>query len=118
MSEHAQISWSARERLRDQQRQEASKVAAVLAAEKLLEAQRHRHAGQVAAADAALAARELAVTNAIGALVECSGIDRAAAILGRPASAIRRTVRGRENEPASGPAGGFDAGSAAPGSVS
>jgi hypothetical protein len=87
------VALTARERLREQQKLEAAKLAAVLAAEERLAAERQRHTAAIAAADAALAAQGALVADATCALIDVSGLERAAAILGRSKSELGRIAR-------------------------
>lgn len=103
------VTLDARERLRDQQRQEAKQLDAVLAAQRRLATERGKADRMIAKAEAGVAMRQADVDAAVVALVEISGISRAAVLVGASDNELNRLVRadrrrvsaprGRESSP-------------------
>lgn len=93
------VTVEARERLRDQQRQEAIQLEAVLAAQRRLVTQREKADRAIAKAEQDVAAKQAAADHAVAQLVETSGLIRTAVLLGRTKCDIARIARvGRRSE--------------------
>jgi len=86
------ISIEARERLRAQQEAEAKAVRTHSAALATLKTAVAKRADLVAIQDELVAVAQSGVALAAGHLVEVSGIDRAALILGLPKGSLRRQL--------------------------
>jgi hypothetical protein len=82
--------FEARARLRDQQRQEASRLDAVLAAQRRLATERAKADRAIAKAELGVAAKQGDVDRAVVSLVETSGLPRASALLARSESELAR----------------------------
>lgn len=82
--------FEARERLRDQQRQEASRLEAVLTAQRRLAAERAKADRAIAKAELGVAAKQADVDRAVVSLVETSGLARASALLARSEAELAR----------------------------
>jgi regulator of protease activity HflC (stomatin/prohibitin superfamily) len=98
------ISLEARERLRAQQNEEASAVAAHGAATARLDSAAARRNRVILAQDKVVAEAEAKVTEAARKVVRVSGFERAAVILGIPKGTLRRhvaTTKNRAGSPAS-----------------
>ena len=89
------LALSARERLRDQQQHEARRLAAVLAAQRRLGAEREKAAVVIEKAQHGISARQAAVDDAVLALIDTSGIARTAILLDRPDNELARLQRSR-----------------------
>jgi pantothenate synthetase len=89
----APVTRAARERLRDQQRQEAAQLEALLAAQARLATARDKADRVIENAERGVRARQAAVDAAVVALVQISGLPRVAALLGRPTSELTALVR-------------------------
>ena len=87
------LTGNARERLREQQRDEAERLASVLAAQNRLDAERDKRAGVVRSADEAVARRQRAVDEATAALSAVVGVERTAVLLERPVREVARLVK-------------------------
>lgn len=85
--------FEARERLRDQQRQETIRLEAVLAAQRRLAAQREKADRAIAQAEQGVAAKRYEVDRAVAALVETSGLPRSALLLERSEADLARLAR-------------------------
>jgi hypothetical protein len=103
--------FEARERLRDQQRQEAGRLEAVLAAQRRLATERAKADRAIAKAELGVAAKQADVDRAVVSLVETSGLARASALLARSESELARLRA--EYRRASNGKGGQDAGTSA-----
>jgi hypothetical protein len=86
------ISIEARERLRAQQEAEAKAVAAHSAAVGRLAATTTRRAEVIAGQDQLISHAEAHVAAAAAEVIEVSGLDRAAVILGVPKGLLRRQL--------------------------
>lgn len=82
----------ARERLRDAQVAEARAVSAVCTAQTAVDRAHAKREQAIAAAARAVARAERALAVAHTALVEVSGLERAAVVLGLPAKRLRQAV--------------------------
>jgi hypothetical protein len=85
----------ARERLREAQLQEANAVAAVFAAQQVLQRVCAKRDAAVAAANATVEQARESVSSAQGALVSVSGLNRAAVLLGVKTSELRAVSASR-----------------------
>jgi pantothenate synthetase len=104
---NAPVTRAARERLRDQQRQEAAQLEAVLTAQRRLAAERDKADRVIENAERGVRARQAFVDAAVVALVQTPGVPRVAALLGRPTSELASLVRAerrRETPDDKGPA--------------
>jgi hypothetical protein len=86
-------SQEARSRLRERQRTENERLSNVLAAEGRMSNQQAKSEAAVQRALAALAAKQSMYESAIIALIEVSGVKRAAILLDRAESDLNRLVR-------------------------
>jgi hypothetical protein len=87
------LTFEARERLRDQQRQEASQLETVLAAQRRLATEREKADRTIEKAEHGVAARQTDADSAVAGLVETSGVTRAAVLLGRSEAELARLAR-------------------------
>lgn len=87
------LTFEARERLRNQQRQEAIQLEAVLAAQRRLASERNKAGRIIERAELGVAAKQAGLDVAVVGLVETSGLARAAVLLGRSAADLARLVR-------------------------
>ena len=87
------VTFEARERLRNQQRQEAVHLEALLAAQRRLVAQREKADRVIARAEQHIAVRQAEVDRAVLALIETSGVTQTALLLGRTKADIARLAR-------------------------
>jgi pantothenate synthetase len=92
------LTLDARERLRDQQRQEASRLEAVLAAQRRLASEQNKADRIIEKAEHGVAAKQAGLDVAVVGLVETSGLARAAVLLGRSAADLARLVRAERRE--------------------
>jgi hypothetical protein len=89
------LTLAARERLRDQQREESSRLGVVLAAKRRLVAERERATAVIEKAEHAVANRQATVDESVGALIETSGVTRAGILLGCAPRELAKLVRAR-----------------------
>ena len=94
------LALSARERLRDQQQQESRRLAAVLAAQRLLALEQDKESAGIDRARRRVAARRDVFDDTVRALIDTSGLARTAILLNRPERELARLRRARR--PASG----------------
>jgi hypothetical protein len=91
------LARAARDRLRDTQHEETRRLAAVLAAQERLSAERSRAEAAITKAEHGIATRQAVLDEAVLDLIGTSGVNRTAILLDRSASdlvRLRRTRRG------------------------